>query len=110
MCTADVLLPRQERGTLRKLFTKPLLQVTALPGRLASRCRPTVWTSVSEGSYLFSVARGAEKAKAERGKKRDGFCFWRFYWLLQRALLLSFLLLAKPDSGAPQGDAWKSNT
>ena len=53
-----------------------------------------------QGSYLFSVARGLKKLKPkerERGE-RDGFCFWRFYWLLQRALLL--LLLAKPDSGA----------
>ena len=24
------------------------------------------------------------KPKEERREKRDGFCFWRFYWLLQR--------------------------
>ena len=73
-----------------------------------------MWTSVSEGSYLFSVARGAEKAKAERGKKREretvsafgvftGFGFCSSFCRERALLLLSFLLLAKPDSGGATG-------
>ena len=42
-CTAVVLLPRQARRTLRKLFTKPFLQVSALPSTYHSTAAYTSW-------------------------------------------------------------------